>query len=279
MRTPGSILIVAFMAAAAGCTAGSGEGLDISGRPVGEGGDLPLAPTLASIQVNVFDPFCIVCHAGAAAPQGLRLDATNSFTNLVGVRSREVSSLFRVSPGKPDESYLIHKLEGTASVGDRMPLGGPPVPQGTIDFVRQWIIDGALPATSVAGPGAPPVAVSMVPLAGQTVAGFPEWLTVGFDQPIDASTVNRLTIELVASGGDGTFEDGNEVHIVPARVSLSDVNPRLAVVDLRAVAPLADEIRVTVRGSGASVVSNVRGTALQGDYTAYFAARPGRETP
>jgi hypothetical protein len=35
---------------------GSGEGLDVSGRPISEGGDLPLAPTLASVQANVFNP-------------------------------------------------------------------------------------------------------------------------------------------------------------------------------------------------------------------------------
>lgn len=35
---------------------GSGEGLYVSGRPISEGGDLPLAPTLASVQANVFNP-------------------------------------------------------------------------------------------------------------------------------------------------------------------------------------------------------------------------------
>ena len=80
MRRAVFFLIPLFINAIAGCTAGSGEGLDISGRPISEGGDVPLAPTLASVQANVFNPSCIVCHSGANAPQGLRLDAANSFT-------------------------------------------------------------------------------------------------------------------------------------------------------------------------------------------------------
>ncbi len=147
VRRPCFLLISFLCSVIVGCTAGSGEGLNISGRPLSEGGDVPLAPTLASIQANVFDPSCAGsgCHSGANAPQGLRLDAANSFTNLVGAGSRQDSSFLRVAPGNPDQSYLIQKLEGTASVGEQMPLGGPSIPQTTINFVRQWIIDGALP--------------------------------------------------------------------------------------------------------------------------------------
>ncbi len=103
-RRLGYLLIALLCSVIVGCTAGSGEGLDISGRPLGEGGDVPLAATLASVQANVFNPSCIVCHAGATAPQGLRLDAANSFTNLVGVASRQKSSILRVAPGDPDVS-------------------------------------------------------------------------------------------------------------------------------------------------------------------------------
>ena len=140
----GLMMIVLLCSVIVGCTAGSGEGLDISGRPLSEGGDVPLAPTLASIQANVFNPSCIVCHAGANAPQGLRLDVINSFTNLVGVKSREDSSFLRVDAGNPDLSYLIQKLEGTAAFGGRMPAGSPnPLDPAVIADIRQWIADGA----------------------------------------------------------------------------------------------------------------------------------------
>ncbi len=50
-------------------------------------------------------------------------------------------------PGNPDQSYLIQKIEGHAAVGARMPLGAPPLPQSTIDVIRQWIANGAQQGT------------------------------------------------------------------------------------------------------------------------------------
>jgi hypothetical protein len=265
-----------LMSSLAGCTAGSGEGLDISGRPLSEGGDLPLAPTLESIQANVFNPSCVVCHAGATAPQGLRLDAANSFTNLVGVAARQDSAFLRVAPGNPDQSYLIHKLEGMASVGERMPLGGPPIPQSTIDFVRQWIADGAPPA-SAGSPAMPPLVVSVLPDPDSVIGSFPPDITAGFDQDIDASTVNEMTFTLVGSGGDGTFGDGNEIPIVPASVGLSGVNPRLAVMDLAGVPAAEDRYRVTLFGSGPNVILSVNGAALDGEYSGALPSGDGVE--
>ena len=153
-----AVLAACLVAAAAlpGCAPGSGEGLNVSGRPLSEGGDVPLAATLESIQVNVFDASCTSCHSGAAAPLGLRLDSGSSFVGLVGVSSRQVGSLLRVEPGNPDRSYLIRKLDGTATEGERMPLGGPPVPATTVAFIRQWISDGALPDAQGA-PGESPM--------------------------------------------------------------------------------------------------------------------------
>lgn len=70
--------------------------------------------------------------------------ANDSFNALVNVASIQVGSLNRVTPGDPDNSYLIHKLEGTQASGGRMPQGGPFLSQASIDMVRQWITDGAL---------------------------------------------------------------------------------------------------------------------------------------
>jgi hypothetical protein len=77
-------------------------------------------------------------------PAGLDLSSiTPSFLGLVGVSSLQDDALERVEAGDPDNSYLIQKLEGTASVGARMPLLGPALDQATIDTIRQWITDGA----------------------------------------------------------------------------------------------------------------------------------------
>ncbi len=275
-RRPGYLLISLLCSVTIGCSAGSGEGLDVSGRPLGEGGDVPLAPTLASVQANVFNPSCIVCHAGATAPQGLRLDAANSFTNLVGVASRQKSSILRVGPGDPDLSYLIQKLEGTASDGERMPLGGPPIPQSTIDFVRQWIADGALP-NSGGPPNTPPVVASLIPDPDSVLGSLPSDISAGFDQDIDASTINDMTFTLIRSGGDGTFGDVNDVVIVPFSVALSGMNPRLAVMDLTGVAAVEDLYQITLHGSGANIILGINAAALDGEFMGSFPSGDGTE--
>lgn len=138
-------MVAAVTIALAACGGGSGEGLDANGRPLTENGGTPtqLQPTFASIQANVLTPICVGCHAGAAAPVGLRLDTSSSYALLVGVASGESGSLKRVDPGNPDGSYLIQKIEGRAAVGARMPLGGPYLDQATINVIRQWIANGA----------------------------------------------------------------------------------------------------------------------------------------
>ncbi|RTL39981.1 MAG: hypothetical protein EKK53_16465 [Burkholderiales bacterium] len=129
------------------CGGGSGEGLDANGRPLSEGDDPggPMTASFRSIQSHVFTPICTACHAGAAAPRGLRLDAANSYALLVGAGSIEVGSLKRVAPGDAANSYLVQKLEGHQAVGARMPLGGPYLDAQTIALIRQWIDNGARP--------------------------------------------------------------------------------------------------------------------------------------
>ena len=101
--------------------------------------------TLSQIQTQVFTPICSGCHSGAGGvlPGVMNLTAGNSFTSLVNVASIQVATIDRVEPGDPDNSYLIQKLMGTAAVGDRMPQGGTPLDQATMDMIRQWITDGA----------------------------------------------------------------------------------------------------------------------------------------
>lgn len=258
-----------------GCGPGDGVGLNASGRPSSESGDVPLAATLEAIQANVFDTACIVCHAGAAAPLGLRLDKGSSFVNLVGVSSRQVGSLLRVDPGDPDRSYLVRKLEGTAAEGGQMPLGGAPVPQATIDFVRQWISDGALP-DAPGTPAGPPVIISMTPAPDSTNPTLPAEVTVGFDGEIDASTVNTETFILQRAGGDDQFGDAADVDVT-APVGLSPANPRLAVMDLGDVAAVDDLYRVVLRGSGPNVVLDIDGVALDGEFTGNLPSGDGLE--
>lgn len=106
-------------------------------------------PTLTSIQTNVFTPACSGCHSGGGAMLPTSMNLTNaaaSLAALVNVTSTEVPSLQRVTPGNPNDSYLIRKLEGAPNiVGLRMPRNAPPLDPTTIAVVRQWISNGAQP--------------------------------------------------------------------------------------------------------------------------------------
>lgn len=102
--------------------------------------------TLAQVQAAVFTPSCSACHngVGAVLPGSMDLSsAAASQAALVNVASAEVSTLRRVLPGDPVNSYLVHKIEGTQAVGSRMPLGGPFLSQPNIDLVKAWIQGGA----------------------------------------------------------------------------------------------------------------------------------------
>ena len=107
-----------------------------------------LVPTLAQLQANIFGPRCSGCHTGGGGvlPGSMNLSsAAATFAALVNVTSLEEPTQKRVLPNTPNNSYLITKLSGTQTVGQRMPLGGPFLSQAEIDGVRAWIQAGAAP--------------------------------------------------------------------------------------------------------------------------------------
>jgi hypothetical protein len=66
--------------------------------------------------------------------------------------SEKAPALLRVSPGRPADSFLLHKLDGNqdcaglscpAGCGRRMPALGDPLPPAEIDKIRDWILQGA----------------------------------------------------------------------------------------------------------------------------------------
>src|ERR1700686_5025406 len=192
-----ALLLVGF---AAGC-AGNGAGLDQNGQPISTGGSSgggPVTADFQSIQANVFTPICSVCHIGASAPQGLQLDAAHSYNLLVGVPSNEQPSLLRVRSGDPDNSYMVHKIEGLAGItGGQMPLGETPLPQTTIDAIRQWITNGAPNAPAARAAAAQMFAVqTTAPLDKATVKAPLARILVTFTQDVDASLVNDATVTL-----------------------------------------------------------------------------------
>ena len=243
------------------CTGGDGSGLPPRLPPGAFG------PNFSEIQANVFAPNCATsgCHLGAGAPQGLRLDDANSYGLLVGIASSEVASTLRVAPGDPDNSYLVQKLEGTASVGAQMPLNAPPVEQASIDVIRQWITDGAIDDRV---PSSNPIKVtSLSPVPGTVLSVAPGSILAMFDRELDVSTVNEMTFVVDASGGDTSFGDGNETTITATNITTTRTS---ATFDLSGLALANDTYRVRLFGSGASIVMDLDANALDGEFSGSF---------
>lgn len=245
-----------------GC-AGNGEGLDENGRPIGEGPP-PGDDDFTVIQDTIFTPTCTVCHSGAQAPQGLRLDEGNSYAMLVDVPSVEVPGLRRVAPGEPGNSYLAQKIEGRAAVGDQMPLGGPPLDTQRIDLIRQWIAAGAQPPSSARLTTATPARlISSTPAPDEVVTDPTAPMMVVFSRALDANLLLDANITLTASGGDGRFNDGNEV---PVAVRVEWTSAGGTALWIRGATKLpADHYELRFRGSGPVALADLEGRPIDGD--------------
>lgn len=231
-------------------------------------------PVFSEVQSNVFTPSCATagCHSGSSPAASLNLEAANSHAMLVGIAATQDSGVQRVNPGNPNLSYLITKLEGPGATGEQMPPGNP-LPQADIDVIRQWITDGAIDDT--VQPSVPIRVSSLSPAPGATLDAAPANVIAGFDRDVDASTVNANTFLLTASGGDGNFNSGNETQITAASITLA--NPQSAVFDLTGVALGDDTYQVTLEGTGASIIMDLDGNALDGEYSGSFPSGNGTE--
>jgi hypothetical protein len=103
---------------------------------------------LAFLQNTVFTPSCAAahCHDATTAEVGLRLDAGETYANLVNAAASTQSGWTRVVPGRPTESYLLVALGAQAGPPPRdgfMPLGAAPLCQPLVDAVSRWIAAGA----------------------------------------------------------------------------------------------------------------------------------------
>jgi hypothetical protein len=292
-RAAGAAIVAAALA---GC-AGNGHGLNSNGQPIGSttgsgggsGGTGSVTADFESIQQNVFTPICSPCHSGASAPEGLMLDAAHSYNLLVGVKSAESPTLDRVQPGQPDQSYIVLKIEGAAGiVGSQMPLHETPLPQTTIDAIRQWITNGAPSASGAApatvhamqriqamanDPAIDSFSVTQTSPVDEAVLDFPvNHIVVAFNHEVDATLINytTLTVDRVGTTAspDMAAVGAEPVHL-PAYAALADGNPNVIVIT--PVAPLLPgTYRVTVRGTGGGALADLEARTLGSDYSFTF---------
>jgi mono/diheme cytochrome c family protein len=215
----------------------------------------------------VFDVNCVGCHSAGNASGGLNLEAAASYAMLIDIPSNGDPNFDRVEPLLPDDSYLIQKLEGTASDGGVMPPGAP-LPQTEIDVVRAWITNGAIDDT-VVPPAAPVTVTSLSPMPNEVVSTPPASIVAGFSRELDQTSVGPTTFLLTASGGDGTFGEANDVPITAAAITVG-ANPSSATFDLGAQQLADDTYRVSLLGNATASILDLDGNMLDGEYLGGF---------
>lgn len=125
---------------------------------------VPVTPkdTWAVIQEQILTPSCALsgCHASAGDAtynqHNLILTSNVAYDNLVNAASKNTAALTaglsRVKPGDYVNSLLYQKTDcqsaNASKYGSSMPLGGPNLTLGQIEFIKQWIINGA-PKTGI----------------------------------------------------------------------------------------------------------------------------------
>jgi hypothetical protein len=207
---PGGAILLA-LAACSGGNSGMGTGVAPVNAP----------PTLTadfdSIQANIFTPICAGCHGGADPAANLSLDAAHSYNDLVNVPSTEEPMLDRVKPGDPSDSYLVIHLQ----------KDGDGASASDIQFVIQWITDGAPPGVSAMSMATAFEIAATAPNPGDTLSSPPR-IVIGFTQELDRSSANAASVRL-----ERVDEDGGAPATVtrtPVNISVPEHNARALMV-------------------------------------------------
>ncbi len=85
------------------------------------------------------------CHGNETADPAAELDlvSPNPGPRIVGTMSTQCDGRMRIHPDRPDDSFLLEKLEGPREgCGDRMPLVGF-LDQAEVACVRDWVREQA----------------------------------------------------------------------------------------------------------------------------------------
>jgi hypothetical protein len=83
------------------------------------------------------------CHGGGAGNLTLTGSASMNLAALIDVPSSREPAFVRVLPNDADNSYLVIKLEGRQTSGQRMPIGGAALDNIDLTNIKNWINNGA----------------------------------------------------------------------------------------------------------------------------------------
>lgn len=172
---------------------------------------------------EIFRQQCVICHQGANAPLGLRLDSHD------GVMTGSADGAVIVA-GAPEESELIRRVIGESL--PRMPLTGPPwLGAEDIATLRAWIAAGAGsgPAIAATRPETQPQPVPQIVSRAE-----PRWADVA---PLFLARCAKCHSPdgimgaapegFVATGYDSLLAAGERARIVPGNPAASEVVRRI----------------------------------------------------
>ena len=111
----------------------------------------PTEPTVSFSEVqSIFNASCTGCHGrpGFFGPSGgLSLADGYSYDAIVNVPSRQLSSMYQIAPGAPEDSYLwlkiVNQFRERGGRGGAMPPWNE-LSQAELITIRTWILEGAL---------------------------------------------------------------------------------------------------------------------------------------
>ena len=111
----------------------------------------PPEPTVSFSEVqSIFNASCTGCHGrpGFFGPSGgLSLADGYSYDAIVNVPSRQLSSMYQIAPGAPEDSYLwlkiVNQFRERGGRGGAMPPWNE-LSQAELITIRTWILEGAL---------------------------------------------------------------------------------------------------------------------------------------
>ncbi len=180
--------------------------------------------------------------------------------------------MLRVEMGDPDSSYIIQKLEKAPSIsGSQMPLGGPYLPQATINVIRQWITNGAPKPAAAQSLEQAVKRVQQFAVAdtspdnGSIVSADVAQIVVEFNGEIDSTLINNTTVTVEASAeGIQAGDPAGDPVLVTATIPRG--NPAAIVIKPRALLTNGT-YRVTLHGSLANLDAQALGADVSFTFT------------